>query len=554
MSTGESETTRSSIAGCEDDGPSRVPPQAKGTRFSAKEAAEHEATILIFGASGDLTARKLLPALFSLWRQGYLSSRTPIVGVARRDKTDDEFRAEMQTAIDESLGKETLSQEEWERFSGRLSYCRTDLNDPADFRNLRTQVETLEQAVGLTGNRIVYLATSPNLFLPAAQGLAAANMIPQTTDSEWLRVVIEKPFGRDFESSCQLSADLSVLLREDQIYRIDHYLGKETVQNILLFRFGNAIFEPLFNRHHVEHVQITVAESQGIERGRGGYYDTSGALRDVLQNHVLQLLCLIAMEPPGQFLQQHIRDEKVKVLEALVPGCTGGINRWAVAGQYTAAEIHGQPAVGYKQEDRVPAESARETYVAMHVMVDNWRWAGVPFYMRTGKRLPHRVTEIAVQFKLPPKHLFQTVECEGDICDLVEAQPNMLVFRIQPHESISLRFATKRPGMQYQIHPASMDFRYDASFEQQLPEAYERLLLDVLKGDSTLFTRSDELAAAWRFVTPVLQAWEQAGHTPAEYPAGSWGPAAADQLLSRYGHEWREPNPAAHAASGEEPS
>jgi glucose-6-phosphate 1-dehydrogenase len=385
------------------------------------------------------------------------------------------------------------------------------------------------------------MATAPELFLAGVEGLHDAGMIPDRVADRCLRVVFEKPFGHDLQSAEELTRQLASRLREEQIFRIDHYLGKETVQNILLFRFGNTIFEPLLNRNHVDHVQITVAESQGMESGRGGYYDKAGALRDVLQNHVLQLLCLIAMEPPALFRADNIRDEKLKVLQALAAGSPDDVNNWAVAGQYASGEIEGQPVMGYRQEERIAPGSRRETYAALEARIDNWRWAGVPFYLRTGKRLPHRVSEIAIQFKHPPLNLFSTVECEGDMCALVEARPNTLIFRIQPHESISLSCSTKRPGMQYQIHPVTMDFAYKSAFAAELPEAYERLLLDVLRGDSTLFTRSDELEAAWRFVTPVLNAWERADFAPQEYAAGSWGPKAADDLLLKSGRHWRKP-------------
>ncbi|MCA9063538.1 MAG: glucose-6-phosphate dehydrogenase, partial [Planctomycetaceae bacterium] len=389
--------------------------------------------------------------------------------------------------------------------------------------------------------RVVYLATSPSLFSDAVEGLHHGGMIPERGSERILRVVVEKPFGHDLASAHVLTEQLARRLSEDQIYRIDHYLGKETVQNILLFRFGNAIFEPLLNRNHVDHIQITVAEAQGMEGGRGGYYDTSGALRDVLQNHVLQLLCLIAMDPPSLFQAREIRDEKMKVLQALRPGGGGSIGNWAVRGQYTAGLVNRQPALAYREEDRVPANSNRETFVAMRVLIDNWRWAGVPFYLRTGKRLPHQVTEIAIQFKNPPLNLFSTVECDGDLCDLVETRPNQLILRIQPREAISLRFSTKRPGMQYQVQPVHMDFAYEEHFTEELPEAYERLLLDVMRGDSTLFTRSDELEAAWKFVTPVLQAWESSSSAPDFYPAGTWGPSSADRLIAENKALWRHP-------------
>jgi glucose-6-phosphate 1-dehydrogenase len=500
-----------------------------------------EATIVIFGASGDLTARKLIPALFHLWIEGYLSDQAPIVGAARREKTDESFRNEMFEAVQKQARNNSVTAEQWNRFAKRLFYRQLDLSNAADFSRLEADLNELEQASGIVGKRVVYLATAPKLFLPSVTALSENGMIPDKESDCWMRVVFEKPFGHDLQSAQKLTRDLSRLLSEDQIYRIDHYLGKETVQNILLFRFGNAIFEPLLNRNHVDHVQITVAESQGIERGRGGYYDKAGALRDVLQNHVLQLLSLLAMEPPSFFRDKDIRDEKLKVLQALAPGDPANVSNWVTRGQYAPGSIGGEAVAGYCEEERIAADSLTESYVAMEVGIDNWRWEGVPFYLRTGKRMAERVTEIAIQFKLPPLHLFTTVECEGDICDLVGARPNTLVFRIQPQESISLSFSTKRPGMQYQIHPVTMDFAYESAFASGFPEAYERLLLDVLRGDSTLFTRSDELEAAWRFVDPVMEAWEKQNIVPEPYAAGSWGPTAADQMLQKSGRRWRTP-------------
>lgn len=501
-----------------------------------------EAAIVIFGASGDLTARKLIPAVYDLWADGYLSDRSPIVGAARREKTDDEFRKEMFGFVSKFGRTGAVPPEHWERFAKRLFYRQLDLSRAEDYPKFNQQLEEIEKNSGVHDKRVFYMATTPELFVPTVEAIGKAGMVPERRSKKWLRMVFEKPFGHDLESAQALGRTLGRLLREEHIYRIDHYLGKETVQNILLFRFGNSIFEPLFNRTHVDHVQITVAEAQGIEHGRGGYYDTSGALRDVLQNHVLQLLALVAMEAPSSFRAKEIRDEKLKVLEVLSPGDPSDVKKWAIRGQYSAAEIDGKPALGYRQEDRIPPNSNRDTFAALDVRIDNWRWAGVPFYIRTGKRMPKRVSEIAIQFKLPPLHLFKTVECEGDICELVNAKPNTLVFRIQPSESISLSFSTKRPGMQYQIHPVQMDFAYQAAFQEiALPEAYERLLLDVLRGDSTLFMRNDELEAAWRFVTPVLQAWDSDASGPDFYPAGTWGPKSAADLLRRTGRNWRSP-------------
>ena len=497
-----------------------------------------KATILIMGASGDLTARKLMPALYVLWTGGFLDPETQIIGIARREKTDDLFRDEMKESVAQRA-REKFSDATWNEFAQRVSYFQLDLMTPEGYNALSQRVSDINGA-DTSRTTVVYMATAPSLFQPCIEALAAADMVPDRNSERVLRVVFEKPFGHDLESARELNQMIGRHLREDQIYRIDHYLGKETVQNILLMRFGNSIFEPLLNRNQVDHVQITVSESIGVGGGRGGFYDTTGAMRDVLQNHLLQLLCLITMEPPSLFQAREIRDEKMKVLQALRPGASD-VKDWAIRGQYVAGTVDGEQVPGYRNEERIAAGSNRETFVAMRVAIDNWRWADVPFFLRTGKRLAERVTEIAIQFKNPPLQLFKTVECEGDLCELVEARPNQLVLRIQPDEAIYFRFSTKRPGLHYQIQPVRMDFEYEDEFKKGLPDAYERLLLDALRGDTTLFTRSDELEAAWEFVTPVLHAWEASNDQPDFYAAGTWGPPAADALLTAK-RKWREPD------------
>ncbi len=377
-----------------------------------------------------------------------------------------------------------------------------------------------------------YLATDPEYFGPAVERLAGAELVHRQPDRPWSRVVIEKPFGHDLASALALDRDVLRYLNHDQVYRIDHYLGKETVQNLLAFRFGNAIFEPLLNRQYVDHVQITVAETVGMEGRRGAFYDHAGALRDVVQNHMLQLLALVAMDPPATLKASDVGIAKLNVLRSLVQFHGGDVARRVVRGQYSAGTVDERLVRAYRDEEAVDRNSTTESYVALRVNIENWRWAGVPFLLRTGKRMPHRLTEIAIQFKLPPLRLFQTIECEGDVCDLTEAQPTVLVFRIQPDEGISMSFSAKRPGMQFVLHPVRFEFDYGKSFHLQLPEAYERLLLDALRGDPTLFMRSDELQAAWEFATPILDAWRE--DPPPNFPnyaAGSWGPVEADRLF-----------------------
>jgi glucose-6-phosphate 1-dehydrogenase len=495
-------------------------------------------TLVLFGATGDLAGRKLLPALTGLFQNDYLPQEFAVIGVGRREKTDQAYRDDAKKSLAEFRQHRSAKFEE--AFLSHVFYQRSDFTTREGMATLAERLHRLEHERNLPGNRLFYLATDPEFFCPIVQGLADAGLIHREEERVWERVVIEKPFGHDLDSALALDRDLLRFLRPDQIYRIDHYLGKETVQNLLAFRFGNAIFEPLFNRQHVDHVQITVAETVGMEGRRGAFYDHAGALRDVVQNHMLQLLALVAMDPPATLKSGDISDAKLKVLRNLAPLRGADVARHVVRGQYGAGTVGGQTVRAYREEEAVDPASNTETFVALRAMVESWRWAGVPFFLRTGKRLPRRVTEIAVQFKLPPMQLFRTVECVGDVCDLREAQPGVLVFRIQPDEGIDLSFSAKRPGMQLDLHPVNFAFDYDTSFQTELPEAYERLLLDALRGDATLFMRSDELEAAWEFVTPILEAWQSSSEVPI-YPAGSWGPPEAERLIDKRFGSWRRP-------------
>ncbi|HMA28350.1 MAG TPA: glucose-6-phosphate dehydrogenase [Thermoanaerobaculia bacterium] len=492
------------------------------------------ATIVIFGGSGDLSKRKLVPALFELHRENQLPPATAIVGYARTGESDESYRAEMKAAVAEFARKKPVEDAEWSSFASRLHFIRGDLTIPKNYANLKARLESIEKERGLPGNRLFYLAIPPSSIGTVVANLGQAGFVYRVDGGPWSRVIVEKPFGRDLQTARALNEELAQVFRERQIFRIDHYLGKETTQNILVLRLGNGIFEPLWNRRYVDHVQITVAESIGVEN-RGKFYEEAGVLRDIIQNHVLQLLCLVAMEPPVAFDPNAVRDEKVKVLRSIRPQSPEEILRDSVRGQYGPGAIEGQTVVGYRQEKDVNPMSLRETYAAWKVQIENWRWAGVPFYLRAGKRLAKRVTEIAIQFKTPPIALFRQVG--GLRQDL-----NVLVLRIQPDEGVALKFGAKVPGHATKVELVTMDFRYSEFFGASQPEAYERLLMDAIHGDSTLFARRDEVEAAWEHVTPLLDVWRD--NPPLDHPnyeAGTWGPDAAVALLARDGRRWRRP-------------
>jgi glucose-6-phosphate 1-dehydrogenase len=488
-------------------------------------------TLIIFGASGDLTRRKLMPALFALYAARTLPEPSAIVGVARTEMSTDEFRRRMREAIVEFGRVQPPSDIVWERFARTLFYLPGDPKDPELYPRLKRFLEEIELGRRGPENRLFYCATPPSLYDDIVEHLGAARLA--RSQDGWTRIVVEKPFGQDYDTACALNRQLARVFREEQIYRIDHYLGKETVQNLLVFRFANGIFEPLWNRNHVAHVQITVAESIGVET-RGAYYEEAGALRDMMQNHLLQLLCLIAMEPPVTFDAAPVRDEKNKVLQAIRPIDRTQVAEVALRGQYGPGFVEGKHVVGYREEKGVARDSRTETYAALKLFVDNWRWAGVPFYLRTGKRLAKRVSEIVIQFRRTPHMIFRRHP--------TGVGPNQLVLRIQPGEGIALTVAAKVPGPDLHLAPVTLDFRYGEVFGGQPPEAYERLLLDVIHGDATLFARGDWVEQAWAILAPVLEAWRESAAPPPVYEAGSWGPAEADTFITGWdGWAWRNP-------------
>ncbi len=492
------------------------------------------ATIVIFGGSGDLSKRKLVPALYELCVEKLLPRETAIVGFARTGESDETYRAEMKAAVAEFVRSKPMDEAAWGEFANRLFFFRGDLTIPRNFTDLRARLEAIEKERGLPENRLYYLAVPPSAIAAVVKNLGSAGMVCKVDGGPWSRVIVEKPFGKDLDTARALNDEIAGVFRERQVFRIDHYLGKETTQNILVFRLGNGLFEPLWNRRYVDHVQITVAESIGVE-GRGRFYEEAGIFRDIIQNHVLQLLCLVAMEPPVAFDPNAVRDEKVKVLRSIRPQTPEEILRDTVRGQYGPGASAGEPVVGYRSEKDVHPMSLRETYAAWKVQVENWRWAGVPFYLRAGKRLPRRVTEIAIQFKTPPIAFFRKAGTP-------QQEPNILILRIQPDEGIALKFGAKQPGTSMKIDTVTMNFKYSEFFGRSQPEAYERLLMDALHGDSTLFARRDEVEAAWELVTPVLDAWRDDPPTDhPNYDAGTWGPEAAVALLARDGRRWRRP-------------
>lgn len=482
------------------------------------------ATLVLFGGTGDLAARKLLPALFNLWEQGRLADSI-IVGVGRRSKNRDEYLELLNGRVD--LVK--TRPDDWKEFAKLIRYHHGDIATTEDFQSLKKSVETYESEDKLTGNRLFYYAVGPEFFAPITERLSEVGLLvnqPIGYQGPWHRVVIEKPFGHDLASAKELDKQLRPLAAERQIYRIDHYLGKETVQNMLAFRFANGLFEPLWNRNYIQAVQITVAESLGVG-GRGGYYEEAGALRDMVQNHMLQLLAVTAMEPPIGMDSESLRDEKLKALRAIrVPQSDEEVFQATVIGQYATGTIEGKPVPGYLEEKDVVPGSKTPTFVAARLFLDTWRWANVPFLLRHGKRLAKRGTEIAIQFQTPPLALFRG----QDICGHCT---NLLVIRIQPNEGIELHFGAKKPGAGMKIANVSMDFEYEKEFDQTIPEAYERLLLDALLGDPTLFTRIDEVMASWRWADRILKGWDSLGDQMKihQYRSGSWGPSAAESLF-----------------------
>ena len=488
--------------------------------------------VVIFGASGDLTKRKLLPALYNLAVSRLLPPGCSVVGYARREVSDEQFRTTQKENVAQFSRRKPLDEAVWNDFAQGLFYVSGTFEDPKGYEKLKQKLDELDRTRGTRGNRLYYLSVPPSEFAVILDRLKSSGLVSDAgDDAKFSRVVIEKPFGSDLETGEALNKCLLSVFDERQVFRIDHYLGKETVQNLLVFRFGNSIFEPLWSREHIDQVQITVAEDIGVE-GRGKFYEEAGTTRDVVQNHLLQIMSVMAMEPPVAFDADSVRNEKVKVVRALRPLTSKeDIAKNTVRGQYAAGTFNGQAVPGYREEPDVAKDSKVETYVAIKAHIDSWRWGGVPFYLRAGKRLNKRITEISLHFKGVPHSLFKATAGE--------VEPDVLSIRIQPDEGIALKFMSKVPGPTQTLRPVTMDFSYGASFGDTGPEAYERLLLEAMLGDATLFARNDEVRAAWTYITPLLETWKEEGPAPQPYPAGSWGPKAADELVHEDGRHWR---------------
>ena len=501
----------------------------------SKTPKPHACVLTIFGASGDLTKRKLIPALYNLALEHRLPERFAVVGYARSEMSHEAFREKMREAVSEFSRTGLKDESFWKQFASTLFYVQGDYDEADGYQRLKEFIDGFDHGSRVLPARVFYLATPPDLYGTLVEKISAVGLAPKEIDGEpRARVIIEKPFGRDLQTARELNRRVHEALDEKQVYRIDHYLGKETVQNIMILRFANAVFEPIWNRRYVDHVQITAAETVGVET-RGGYYEQAGVVRDMFQNHLLQLLCLTAMEPPVGFSADAVRDEKGKLLRSVRPVTPDEVAKIAVRGQYGPGKTGGKEVVGYRQEPGVAKDSPTPTYAAMKLFVDNWRWESVPFYLRSGKRLAKRVTEIAIQFKRPPLLLFKA-------CAVEEVSPNVLVMRIQPDEGVSLTFEVKPPGAEICVSPLSLDFKYQQAFGNSSPEAYETLLEDCIEGDSTLFTRHDWVEEAWALMDPIIQAWEKTA--PIDFPnyeAGSWGPKAADEFLSIDDRRWRRP-------------
>ncbi len=508
---------------------SREPSLQDPLRFNRKTPP---CAVVIFGANGDLTKRKLMPALYRLAFEGRLAPGFAVVGISRTAMSNDDFRERMRESVAKYLEDSPFDEDLWRSFAQGLFYMAGDVGDQAMYERLAGLLTEVQQARQTAGNALFYLSTQPSQYAPVAEGIGAAGI---AQGEGWRRIIIEKPFGRDLTSAIELNRRIQKVFEESRIYRIDHYLGKETVQNILAFRFGNGIFEPLWNRRYIDHVQITAAESIGVE-GRGAYYQEAGALRDMIQNHLLQVLATVAMEPSATFSSDSVRDERSKLLRSIqvMKPEEGAAN--AVSGQYGPGRVAGLQAAGFREETGVDPESQTETYAAATFLIGNWRWAGVPFYIRTGKYLPKRISEIAIHFRSAPLAVFR-----NELGENSPTVPNLLILRIQPEEGISLKFVSKRPGAGMMLRPVSMDFNYGSSFGERSPSAYETLLLDAISGDATLYTRQDMVEASWSAVQPILDYWGTQKFGFPNYAAGSWGPAASDGMLARRGHAWRRP-------------